>query len=216
MNEKHYNLSTTEDNGKSLVTTNVSTKHPDEIVRLLTLAGIEAAKAEQSDCGCGGTCGCGGEEVVTVVDEADPDAEFVGSGPQELDIDDFSKKTADSISRQKKRIQPSMGDNPLEYSLDEDDIYESLMTEFDSFLAEEVAQLEELTSAEKKLIGQMYDKKGNPTPLGKKVLAAEQKTESVDLDEENSGPCWDDYEQIGMKKKNGKEVPNCVPKNKKK
>lgn len=25
-------------------------------------------------------------------------------------------------------------------------------------------------------------------------------------------PCWKDYEQIGMKKKNGKKVPNCVPK----
>ncbi len=209
MSDKHYNLTTSEDNGKSLVTTNVSTKHPDEIVRLMTLAGLAAVKLDQAD------CGCDAEEVV-VVDEANPDAEFVGSGPQELDIDDFSKKTADSISRQKKRIQPSMGDNPLEYSLDEDDIYESLMSEFDSFLAEEVAQLEELTSSEKKLIGQMYDKKGNPTPLGKKVLAAGQKTESVDLDEENSGPCWDDYEQIGMKKKNGKEVPNCVPKNKKK
>ena len=24
-------------------------------------------------------------------------------------------------------------------------------------------------------------------------------------------PCWDDYEQIGMKKKNGRKVPNCVP-----
>jgi hypothetical protein len=27
-----------------------------------------------------------------------------------------------------------------------------------------------------------------------------------------SDPCWDDYEMVGMKKKNGKEVPNCVPK----
>lgn len=26
-------------------------------------------------------------------------------------------------------------------------------------------------------------------------------------------PCWDGYEMIGTKKKNGKEVPNCVPKN---
>jgi nicotinic acid mononucleotide adenylyltransferase len=26
-------------------------------------------------------------------------------------------------------------------------------------------------------------------------------------------PCWKDYEMVGMKKKNGKEVPNCVPKN---
>lgn len=24
-------------------------------------------------------------------------------------------------------------------------------------------------------------------------------------------PCWDGYEMVGMKKKNGKEVPNCVP-----
>jgi hypothetical protein len=24
-------------------------------------------------------------------------------------------------------------------------------------------------------------------------------------------PCWDGYQQIGMKKKDGKEVPNCVP-----
>jgi len=23
--------------------------------------------------------------------------------------------------------------------------------------------------------------------------------------------CWDDYKQVGTKKKNGKEVPNCVP-----
>ena len=26
-------------------------------------------------------------------------------------------------------------------------------------------------------------------------------------------PCWDGYEMVGTKKKNGKEVPNCVPKN---
>ena len=26
------------------------------------------------------------------------------------------------------------------------------------------------------------------------------------------GPCWEGYEMIGMKNKNGKKVPNCVPK----
>ena len=31
------------------------------------------------------------------------------------------------------------------------------------------------------------------------------------LNEEN--PCWDGYEMVGMKMKDGKEVPNCVPKN---
>lgn len=34
----------------------------------------------------------------------------------------------------------------------------------------EEAQLAELTAAEKKLVNQMYDKKGNLTPLGKKVM----------------------------------------------
>ena len=26
-----------------------------------------------------------------------------------------------------------------------------------------------------------------------------------------SDPCWDGYTQVGMKMKNGKKVPNCVP-----
>jgi hypothetical protein len=30
---------------------------------------------------------------------------------------------------------------------------------------------------------------------------------------ENDNPCWDGYEMVGMKTKDGKEVPNCVPKN---
>jgi len=29
-------------------------------------------------------------------------------------------------------------------------------------------------------------------------------------------PCWKGYEMVGMKKKKGKNVPNCVPKNKRK
>jgi hypothetical protein len=37
--------------------------------------------------------------------------------------------------------------------------------------------------------------------------------ESKTIQRENKGPCWDGYEQIGMKMKGGKEVPNCVPKN---
>lgn len=27
-----------------------------------------------------------------------------------------------------------------------------------------------------------------------------------------SDPCWSGYEAVGMKKKGGKSVPNCVPK----
>jgi len=31
------------------------------------------------------------------------------------------------------------------------------------------------------------------------------------LQEKGKNPCWDKYEMIGMKTKDGKEVPNCVP-----
>lgn len=41
-----------------------------------------------------------------------------------------------------------------------------------------------------------------------------QHPEVLEIDEEKLGekkPCWSGYEQIGMKTKDGKEVPNCVP-----
>ena len=43
--------------------------------------------------------------------------------------------------------------------------------------------------------------------LIRKILAEEIKS----LQEKETNPCWDGYEMIGMKEKDGKEVPNCVP-----
>ena len=34
---------------------------------------------------------------------------------------------------------------------------------------------------------------------------------TLNVDEGKEDPCWKGYEQIGMKEKNGKKVPNCVP-----
>jgi starvation-inducible DNA-binding protein len=34
-----------------------------------------------------------------------------------------------------------------------------------------------------------------------------------DMEFSADGPCWDGYKQVGMKMKDGKEVPNCVPDN---
>ena len=34
--------------------------------------------------------------------------------------------------------------------------------------------------------------------------------ESEELNEKEN-PCWDGYEMVGMKDKDGKSVPNCVP-----
>jgi hypothetical protein len=36
------------------------------------------------------------------------------------------------------------------------------------------------------------------------MIMAEKKKKEKDL-------CWKNYEQVGMKTKNGKKVPNCVP-----
>lgn len=130
--KKHFNLTTTEDNGKSLTTTNTSTEYPEELVRMLALAGqgmppvAPAPVADDCGCGCGETpCGC--DQAV----EEEMETEYQATpANDELDLDDYSKKTANSISRQKKSLKPSAGDNPLEYSVNEDDIYEALMSEF--------------------------------------------------------------------------------------
>jgi hypothetical protein len=58
------------------------------------------------------------------------------------------------------------------------------------------------------VIGKIVDSLG----IDKKELSkmsSKLKTTLESLNEED--PCWKGYQQIGMKTKNGKEVPNCVP-----
>lgn len=43
------------------------------------------------------------------------------------------------------------------------------------------------------------------------VKADEVKVLSKEEFQNEAGPCWKGYKQVGMKNKNGKEVPNCVP-----
>ena len=54
-----------------------------------------------------------------------------------------------------------------------------------------------------------------PTAIDKKVMKKREKGEMPPAPKskhtEGKGPCWDGYKQIGMKKKGGKQVPNCVP-----
>jgi len=52
-----------------------------------------------------------------------------------------------------------------------------------------------------------------PKLNGLSVMSLDQFVDSETDDiEEAKDPCWDNYKQIGMKEKNGKKVPNCVPK----
>jgi len=36
-----------------------------------------------------------------------------------------------------------------------------------------------------------------------------------DTKPKDNNPCWTGYKQLGMKEKNGKQVPNCIPTTKK-
>jgi len=48
---------------------------------------------------------------------------------------------------------------------------------------------------------------------GKKEQKHKDKSkELTELDKDEDDPCWDGYVKLGTKMKNGKEVPNCVPK----
>jgi len=43
-----------------------------------------------------------------------------------------------------------------------------------------------------------------------------KEADKMEKESDDDDPCWEGYEQVGMKEKDGKEVPNCVPKKKKK
>ena len=60
---------------------------------------------------------------------------------------------------------------------------------------------------EKEAIRRYKDEVGLKSDAGIKTLLIK------DVGEEKKDPCWKDYEMVGTKMKDGKEVPNCVPKN---
>ena len=47
------------------------------------------------------------------------------------------------------------------------------------------------------------------------VEVYKKKAKKVEVKEGDGDPCWDTHKQVGMKKKGGKMVPNCVPKEEK-
>lgn len=62
-----------------------------------------------------------------------------------------------------------------------------------------------------------YDKVQQHVDSMHKQRFGKNMKEESELDEaekmKGEDPCWKNYEMIGMKNKNGKKVPNCVPKN---
>ena len=151
---KKYTLTTSEE---------TVTENPEDIIRLMKLAGLTNAQPVA-------------EEEVT--EEVEAEVYEPTEANDELDLDDFSKKSPESISKQKKSIQPTLGDNPLEYSLDENEIYEAMVKEFDAMqeVNEEEEDVNEAQSpAQKAAFAKMLAAKD-----GKKDEAVEEKEETTE------------------------------------
>jgi len=75
-------------------------------------------------------------------------------------------------------------------------------------ISSKIGGVEEGMNASQHRDAMMKKMKKNAPNAFKKSNKEEPKKEKTTEDDD---PCWDDYEQVGMKKKNGKKVPNCVP-----
>ena len=149
---KKYTLTTSEE---------TVTENPEDIIRLMKLAGLKNAQPVA-------------EEEVT--EEVEAEVYEPTEANDELDLDDFSKKSPESISKQKKSIQPTLGDNPLEYSLDENEIYEAMVKEFDAMQKVDEEEVNEAQSpAQKAAFAKMLAAKD-----GKKDEAVEEKEETTE------------------------------------
>ncbi len=160
---KKYTLTTSEE---------TVTENPEDIIRLMKLAGLSNAQAVAEE-------------------EVNEDVYEPTEANDELDLDDYSKKSPESISKQKKSIQPSHGDNPLEYSLDENEIYEAMMKEFN-----------EIEEGKLPPGLQAYQDKKN----GKKDEAVEETVEETDESIEESKPDFLDLDKDGDKEESMKKA----------
>ena len=138
------------------------TENPEDIIRLMKLAGLTNAQPVA-------------EEEVT--EEVEAEVYEPTEANDELDLDDYSNNSPESISKQNKSLDkaPSKGDNPLEYSLDENEIYEAMMKEFNE--TEETEETEEVIEESKPDFLDL-DKDGDKEESMKK--AAKDKKEKAD------------------------------------
>ena len=178
---KKYTLTTSEE---------TVTENPEDIIRLMKLAGLTNAQPVA-------------EEEVT--EEARDWANTPGGTSEEqleLDPTDFEKKTGDAIAKQKKSIQPTLGDNPLEYSLDENEIYDAMMKEFPEDKVEEIT--EKQSPAQKAAFAKMLAAK-NP----KKDEEVEESTEETTEEkvEENLEKAQEEIDEL--KEEELKEDCSC-------
>jgi len=151
----------------------------------------EVARSEASD------------EVLNIVDSM-----------SEKDIEDFASTSHEGLPKQvEARLRETLRELMREMAIEEAELPAApIPSAIKAKLAQAIDKIKDtnLTYNQKlQVIGKVIDSLG----VDKKELAkmsSKLKTTLESLNEDD--PCWKDYEMIGMKKKDGKEVPNCVPK----
>ena len=151
----------------------------------------EVARSEASD------------EVLNIVDSM-----------SEKDIEDFASTSHEGLPKQvEARLRETLRELMREMAIEEAELPAApIPSVIKAKLAQAIDKIKDTNlnyNQKLQVIGKVIDSLG----VDKKELAkmsSKLKTTLESLNEDD--PCWKDYEMIGMKKKDGKEVPNCVPK----
>ena len=214
---------TVSDSTGSPVTMNVNLsasgkEHVDDLLSMMKAAGLNSAEPVSSKTisqmpdlepcpicdkmhdpetgGCSSDSSEMGDYIRMLSQEAEEDGGFEDATTEpDEEYSDISASipSGDDLNRSKKPYSPTDGgDNPMA-------------------LEQQIKNKLAAALAEKKAKPDYIDLDGDgdtKEPMKKAAKDAEDKEVSEDDDD----PCWKNYKMVGTKKKNGKEVPNCVPK----
>lgn len=122
----------------------------------------------------------------------------------------LAKKLQKHLDMFKKGLDHELGTRPKSNDIQQkvDEVSSELLSRYKKGAAAQASQLDKEAFAGAPDAKQKIEK-SNKRYSG--IVKATKKQFDNDM-KEDSDPCWDNYRQLGMKKKNGKSVPNCIPK----
>ena len=142
------------------------------------------------------------EEVLNIVDSM-----------SEKDIKDFAENSHSGLpSKVEQQMREALRELMREMAIEEAELPQATIpANIKTKLVQAIDKIKDTNlnyNQKLQVIGKIVDSLG----IDKKELAKMSSKLKTTLESLNEAdPCWKGYQQIGMKKKNGKEVPNCVP-----
>ena len=126
----------------------------------------------------------------------------------------ISLKDLDAIDKDSKNKSSIRNDRDLEEVKQDKDIKDRKGTEPAKYYAKDADGDEMSKSTKQKRAAHFAKGKDGPAPgdATAKTKPSKSTKKFKDMFGEDEDPCWDTHKQVGMKKKNGKMVPNCVAK----